>query len=339
MNAEVDSAEILNLIHGHLDRSWHAVTQDELVIKKIAFGFINRNYVIERRDGQKVLLKLYGGNVAADEADITLSMEQEILTCATWSRIGSGPKLLAVFPGGRMEEFIESHTIIPSEYQDPGIRRQLAKAIATFHSLDLPFRRPAFDFPRLLMRMFRDFVSHEKERIIRNPVFKEKNVDISRLANYDFASDLKWLKVALTEEHNRMVYTHGDLHGHNILIRSKDGTPVLIDLQESGYNWRGRDLGLFLISSVIDMSSMSVARFPFPSPEYCFAFFDDYMEQIQELALFPDIDRKGRDSNEHLMMETLMGGMASVMYVILLIMNRHEKMMTATPDLAVSTNA
>ena len=332
---EVDPADVLRLIHSHVcQQEWRQTTQEELVITKIANGFINRNYVIERKDGQKLLLKLYGGNVGADEDEVTLSIEHEILTCATWSRIGGGPKLQAVFPGGRIEEFIESHTITMAEFQEAGIRKQLAKAIATFHSLELPFQKPAFDYHHLLTRMYREFeVNNTKEDIVRNPFFAAKNVDVSAVSNYDYASDLKWLKEALKEEHHRMVYTHGDLHGHNIIIRSDNGKPVLIDFQESGYNWRARDLGLYLISSVTDLDDMTAAS-PFPSEESCFMFLNDYMEQIQELALFQDIDRNGKDSNEHLMMEALVGGMVSTMYIILLIMNRHKTMVTASSGLS-----
>jgi thiamine kinase-like enzyme len=337
---DVESADVLELIHTHLGPEWQKVTQDDLVISKISSGFVNRNYGIQRRgddDGTKLLLKLYGGNVASDEDDICLSIEQEILTCDTWSRVGDGPKLKAVFRSGRMEEFIDSHLITTSEYQDPKIRAGLAQAMARFHSLSLPFRRPAFDYHRLLQRMFRDFVTNQRETIAENPVFRQMKVDIDRVAKYDFASDLSWLKDALQPEHHRMVFTHGDMHSHNILIRSHDSRPILIDFQESGYHWRARDLGLCLASSVFTMDfTVTSASRSFPSDEYCYAFFDEYMDEVERLAFLPDIDRVGRDSNEHLMMEALIGGMVSQMYVILLIMNHHQTMLTSAPELAVS---
>lgn len=337
MNAEPEIDDVIRLIRDHLDDGWQELGPEDILIKTIASGFINRNYMIEsKRNGQKLLLKLYGGNGVADEEEITLPIEQEILVCDTWSRIGGGPKLLAVFPGGRIEEFIESHTITPTEYQDERILKQLAHAVATFHSMKLPFRKPAFDFHHLLTRMHQDFVQNERERILKNPIWLEKKMDISEVVNHDYASDLKWLKHALEPDHHRMVYTHGDLHGHNILIRSNNGQPVLIDLQESGFSWRGRDLGLLLINSVTDMNDLSHASPAFPSKEFCFTFFHAYMDQMERLKLFQDIDRSGRDSNQHLMMEMLIGGMVSVMYVILLIMNRHESMFRTSTDLAVS---
>ena len=51
---------------------------------------------------------------------------------------GLGPGLQAVFPGGRLEEFLHGHSMSWSEMRSAQFSSEIARNVALIHSLDIP---------------------------------------------------------------------------------------------------------------------------------------------------------------------------------------------------------
>ena len=90
------------------------------------------------------MVKKYGGNIFDDHAKdlihINSPMIQSLIFHEQSSR-GWGPKLYGLMDDGRVEEFVDCHTLTAEEAFTPEINRDLARALARFQSLDLPIRR------------------------------------------------------------------------------------------------------------------------------------------------------------------------------------------------------
>ncbi|KHJ75759.1 hypothetical protein OESDEN_24625, partial [Oesophagostomum dentatum] len=68
----------------------------------------------------------------------TLQLMREVAVFTTLNGHGFGPKLLGLFPGGRIEEFIPSRTLTKEEMCDTGIIASLATLNAKLNSIDMP---------------------------------------------------------------------------------------------------------------------------------------------------------------------------------------------------------
>ena len=96
---------------------------------------------------------------------------------------------------------------------------------------------------------------------------------------------------------------------------------MLIDLENTSYNIRGKDIGLlfsqFLLSNFEQGS--------FPDEDYCKEFLLEYQQETQKLGYIEDFDPKGKDSLDHLYFESLIGTLVSALCFNLFLMRYHER--------------
>lgn len=346
---EITPKEALDLITRFL-KDWRSLSPQDVVVERIKAGWINRVYTVKRiekddaSEERKILLKLYGGahgvNVDAT-AGVDLTLEAEMIVCHEWSRMGMGPKLLGVFPEGRIEEFIaDAHMMKNDDVEDPEIRRDLAITFARFHSMDLPFPKPSYDFIQILSNMVTSFRKDAEPSFRTNSVFLESGIDTNQIADYDFEGDIDFLRPLLDPNRHREVLIHWDSHTENFLIRNKPipgkMRVVLIDLQQACYNFRGKDFGLHFASLMINFREPSDIVQEFPDEDYCKALFSDYLDEVEKLACMDDIDRSGKDSLEHMLFESVVGAIVSILYFLVGFMTHHEPYTETAPEFAVS---
>ena len=350
---DLSPEEVLSITRKFFTREWSSLTPDQISVSRIKSGWVNRVYIAERTSIQdegtplveptKILIKKYGGNVTDMDAEegVQLTREEELLVCQEWARIGLGPKLYGVFPEGRLEEYIESHIMTRDDcLKDPSIRRDMASCLARFHSLELPICKEPYDFVVILERMVCNFRQKVEPSFRTNKILLERGIDTSLIGDYDFESDLKWLKNAMQPEHHRTVFIHWDTHMENVLVRNhaKEGESrvVVIDLQQACYNFRGKDLGLHLTSMMVDFTKPSERVLDFPPKDYYWPLFQEYLDEVENLGfLSRDFDRESLENPRHLLFESLVGGIVSMLYFLMGFVNEHESYVEFAPEYAV----
>ena len=275
----------------------------------------------QSKDGKRVdplagpsslLVKKYGGNVFTEQAkNFSNSSLYQSLIFYEQSVRGWGPKLYGLLEDGRVEEYVDCHTLTPEEAFTPEFSRDIAKAYARFHSLKLPLKR---DDQSILMETELALNSCKKET--KNFLASGKLQDaeliesFNRLFEFSMDDEILWLYCLLKKTKHRTVLCTMDPNYLNRLVRNqKPSDPnatrvVLIDFDLSKYADRGYDLAGHFVNRMFCWSGKDtkVSGAEYPSEEERVAFLSAYLEEAEEL--FDDFDRNSLDSLENLIQET-----------------------------------
>lgn len=111
-------------------------------------GLSNRLYICEDTTNSstcpecpsKLLIRLYGGKVCTPEEPYrTLNESGECLLFGKFGELGLGPKLFGIFEGGRLEQFIPSHTLNVDDIGNDRLRKEVSLKLARMHNVQAPF--------------------------------------------------------------------------------------------------------------------------------------------------------------------------------------------------------
>ncbi|CAH8562274.1 unnamed protein product [Schistosoma rodhaini] len=208
------------------------------------------------------LLRSCTDSIISDSVNFALLSEKRI-----------GPKLHGVFPGGRIEEYIESRPLTTQEL--PLIIEVAARHMASFHKLSMPFSKT----PSFIIRMFDKYLSQltsTPEHLHRpSPNFSSNTLSKLQSKGFSFANDGHILtepsyeearnmvyELSLIEEYNwikekfevhyaevfPIVFCHNDFQENNLLLLNDPEVEKFyrilpIDFEYSGYNYRAFDIG------------------------------------------------------------------------------------------------
>ncbi|CAI2728357.1 unnamed protein product [Schistosoma spindalis] len=232
-------------------------------------GYLNNDIISLENEPRKVLIRVYGevlrsctDSIISDSVNFALLSEKRI-----------GPKLHGVFPGGRIEEFIESRPLTTQEL--PLIIEVAARHMASFHKLSMPFSKT----PSFIIRMFDKYLSQltsTSEHLHRpSPNFSSNTLSELESKGFSFANDGHILtepsyeearnmvfELSLIEEYNwikekfevhyaevfPIVFCHNDFQENNLLLLNDPKVEKVyrilpIDFEYSGYNYRAFDVG------------------------------------------------------------------------------------------------
>jgi choline/ethanolamine kinase len=244
---------ILDLIQRMLE-IWLSITIDSIRITRLSAAMTNTVYIISNSDcnlkidePRNILLRIYGEGV-----DDILNRSDEISWFIKLSKVRAGPRLLATFQNGRMEEYIESVTLTPRMMRDPEVSCLIAKAVSKFHRLELEveadtvvlwkriesWRHEAGKSFKSLLKRFTEnnqinLVSI-LNRIKENLIFDEREFleddgkfkkHFDKLVSYQFP----------------VVPCHNDLQHGNILLNDENKI-FLIDYEYGGINYAAYDI-------------------------------------------------------------------------------------------------
>ncbi|KAK9080795.1 hypothetical protein SSX86_000553 [Deinandra increscens subsp. villosa] len=175
-------------------------------------------------DERTVLVRIYG-----EGSDIFFDREDEIRTFESISTHGHGPRLLALFPEGRVEEFIHAKTLSASDLRDPETSTLIAAKLREFHGLNMPGSKTAVLWPtvRKWLIKARSLCSEEH--------MKEFQLDI-------LENEIDALESELSKRDTDVVFCHNDLQYGNIMIEDETRTITLIDYEYASYNPVAYDL-------------------------------------------------------------------------------------------------
>ncbi|KAL5291521.1 CHKA family protein [Megaselia abdita] len=238
----------------YLTGKWKSINADDIVFRRISGGLSNFLYYVSlpvsgndnngntnpststgvvspntnitlskskrvRKDsGQKsfepkeVLLRIYG---QTHGSDLLETMVTESVVFALLSERNLGPKLLGIFPGGRIEEFIQARPLQTKQLSDYKISMRIAEKMAEIHSLEIPVSKE----PQWLWKsMDRWILSTQAilENSTNNQEFQEQ---IKQIQEIDFVKEMNWLREIILKGNFPVVFCHNDLQEGNILLK------------------------------------------------------------------------------------------------------------------------
>lgn len=85
---------------------------------------------------KEVLMRVYG-QTHGEHALEALITESVVFTLL--SERGLGPKLHGIFPGGRIEQYINARPLLTKELADEKLSRKIAQKMAAIHCMEVRF--------------------------------------------------------------------------------------------------------------------------------------------------------------------------------------------------------
>ncbi|XP_052196118.1 probable choline kinase 2 [Diospyros lotus] len=212
-----------------LASSWgDTVDMDEMKVIPLKGAMTNEVYQIKwsrndkEEDGdvrsRKVLLRIYGEGV-----EVFFDRNDEIRTFEFVSKHGQGPRLLARFPIGRIEEFIHARTLSASDLRDPEISALIAAKMKEFHDLDMPGLKKVFLWERM-----RNWLNAAKS------LSPPEEADAFRL--HCLEEEISLLERRLSRDNQSIGFCHNDLQYGNIMIDEEMNSITIIDYEYASYN-------------------------------------------------------------------------------------------------------
>ncbi|XP_020367568.1 choline kinase alpha [Rhincodon typus] len=242
--------------------AWKTLSEDEFQIRIIRGGLSNLLFQCSLPDTKScvkdeprcVLLRLYGAilqmtcnkgeskQTNQDRFDIrgADAMVLESVMFAILAERSLGPKLYGIFPQGRLEQFIASRKLETNELAIPSISAEIAKKMATFHRMTMPFNKE----PTWLFHTMEKYL----QQVMRISFTRESHVRaFHKLLSYNLPQEMEKLRFLLEATPSPIVFCHNDCQEGNLLLlentENTDQKLMLIDFEYSSYNFRGFDFG------------------------------------------------------------------------------------------------
>ncbi|CAH0549589.1 unnamed protein product [Brassicogethes aeneus] len=146
----VDMKELAaRICRDYLHGAWKSVTAQTIGFKHISGGLSNLLYhislpehVIEqgkcKSEPKEVLIRVYGQTHGEKEKALEALITDSVIFTLLSER-GLGPKLHGIFPGGRIEQYINARPLKTKELADEKLSTQIAQKMATIHSMEVRF--------------------------------------------------------------------------------------------------------------------------------------------------------------------------------------------------------
>lgn len=286
MNGEVSDQTLKKkayvLCKEFLGGQWKEISFEEFQCSEVSGGFSNTLYrcslpeniaKISKIPGQ-ILLRIYGP--IQDDPNVVVA---EAVTFMLLSERRLGPKLYGLFQGGRLEEFIPSHSLSSDEMRL--YAHLIAQELAKIHALNVPVRK----VPDLVNTNMTKWLI-DVEDVLQNDQGKYF------LSLNEYRKEIEWLTTEMAKTKSPAVYCHNDLQGGNVLYRediTQNGNPnlVLIDFEFGGYNYRGFDFANHFCEWCFDYGTMEYPHFQmkmdkFPTRQEQIDFFTIYLDQLSK---------------------------------------------------------
>ena len=306
----------LELCSGHLKDSWTSITEDDIDVVSLDGGVVNRIFVCHnKKSNEKVLIRLYGGRADSEICSRmkNISLEGEVLVFHLLEVNGVGPKLLGVFDGGRIEEYLEGTNVLSNEdYKDDMTMKFFAEKLGKMHSTYVPVSKKPCDYINIIRT---NFTKHWSALIegVKNDMSKftditEKQQKFLQLTlDYDWFRLIHWFEENINRFKGRIVFSHNDMNQGNFLV-AKDKSVTFIDFEFCGYNFRGCDIGMhFKHRTFPPKESPDQAKLKYPSEEERRKFVKWYLKEAKKN--YDPIDESIDNENHVLLEAELYGGL------------------------------
>jgi len=272
-----------------------------------------------------VILRLYGGKLIdkhMNSALINSGITDEVIVFYAMSELGYGPKLYGVFDGGRIEQFIECRLFNNDDYLNPDAIAGFARRLAQMHVLNLPMNRRHPEHETKIVKVLESFKPSLKDAIRDIETKPEFETDKSKILNFNFEDEIKWITSARPKILTRQVLCHGDLNRANCLVRDEIEDSMeklmLIDFEFSNYGRRGADISKHFSSRTYDTAKPAdkfKSGLEYPSRAEREHFAKAYSNYIS--SHYDDYDPIGIDSVNSLLSDAIFCGLASNLLAVI----------------------
>ena len=283
----------------------------------------NENEKEKDQEGPKsLLIKKYGGNILECQVVKVNSPLVQSLIFYEQSKRGWGPKLYGLMDDGRIEEFVQCHTLKQEEAFTPEMMKDIAKAYARFHSLQLPVSQEAHNLMvKILLAL--DNLRTELSRALEGDCIADPDARsaFNKLLDFPFEKETKWINSVREKVQERIVFCSLDPNYLNRLVRDRpidaDGTrTIIIDFDFSNYSERGYDLGGHFVSRALNWAGKEskCSKLPYPNESERTAFLVSYLKECEKL--FDDFDKTSLDSLENVTLEADLGALVFIAAIL-----------------------
>lgn len=289
---------ILNLCKDYLFGIWKQINIDDFDIYRPNGGvsnylfkceLTNPNLKLKSNEPSKIFVRIYGENHHKDVPN----MIKDIVIQSTMSDFKFGPKLHAIFPSGRLEEFIEARPLHPSEMLVPEINSKIAAELAKFHSLEMPFAKVSY-----LFDCCEKNIKLGKENLSSIKLNEIESQKLNEIMKFDTWGEICKLWKIIESLNCLSFFCHNDCNVGNIL--KLNDKLMLIDYEYGNYNFRGYDIGNYFCEMMFNYEVTEEPYYVydyslFPSKEVQMKFIQDYLKNFKEVTKNKNIDPSAYD--------------------------------------------
>ncbi|XP_067620764.1 choline/ethanolamine kinase [Eurosta solidaginis] len=267
----------------------------------------------------EVLLRIYGE--AHGDDDALGGMITESVIFALLSERNFGPKLYGIFPGGRLEQYLNARALLTHELAKPKISKKIAEKMAEIHVLNIPVSKEPEWMWNCMDRWLKTV-----DGILSRSDWGDKKAIVNAIKKIDFRKEMNWLQSVINKGNYKVMFCHNDMQEGNILFANPNsnntssdktngkrtthinGTVThdetyntdddddddndepdlqIIDFEYCAYNYRSFDLANHFIEWTFDYSN-PVAPFyyqrkqNYPTKEQRQRFYIAYLRKINE---------------------------------------------------------
>ncbi len=194
-----------------------------------------------------------GGGIMAAFENLVPSKEEEARFTYEYGRSGLGARVYGLFQTrdgmrGRIDEFLDARNLEPEDVEQPALRADLARGLATFHTMTgaaLPPRKPVASYYEAVDTGLRKYHGLDKLKQLS----REGGVPIDNLVDYDLAGRCAVVVAALQSLGAKTGWCIHDIQSMNILVKnnqpssSSSNRIALIDFEFVFENYRAFDIG------------------------------------------------------------------------------------------------
>ncbi|XP_019877503.2 choline/ethanolamine kinase [Aethina tumida] len=244
----------------YLNGAWKMVTSQNIGFKHISGGLSNLLFHISlpadmihdeknKKEPNEVLIRVYG-QTHGERALEALITDSVIFTLL--SERGLGPKLHGIFPGGRIEQYINARPLLTRELADQKLSMSIAQNMATIHSMEVPLHKE----PRWLWDTINRWLQICEAKMPDGlPDYVQ-----DLLQDVDMKEEAVWLKRRLEKENSPVVFCHNDMQEGNILMsrdseqqnNNEESNIYIIDFEYCSYNYRSFDIANHFVEWTYD---------------------------------------------------------------------------------------
>ncbi|XP_044738084.1 choline/ethanolamine kinase isoform X1 [Chrysoperla carnea] len=298
----------------YLHGAWKNITAEEIGFKRISGGLSNWLYHVwlpenklkdqnqnisssppeqslNEDEPNQVLLRVYG-QVHGERALEHLITESVIFTLLSERRMG--PRLHGIFPGGRIEQYINARPLTTTELSIPSISRQIANKMGIIHSMDIPISKE----PQWIWKTAERWINTVETCVVKDQKCRTQyNEQILKIKNYDLKNELIWLQQYVNNLKSPVVFCHNDMQEGNILIQQQNACTdetvtssigdndqlILIDYEYCSYNYRGFDMANHFLEWTYEYTNPEYPFFyelpnNYPTKEQQLNFIQEYIK-------------------------------------------------------------
>lgn len=249
---------VRDIVGTFLTKEWPCVDPETLTMS-YHISFANAHCIVERprpaTEGPEEALKVFIKFHMDTEANIEIfkqlapSKQREALICSAYSQSGMGARVHGFFQTedgtlGRIDEFVDARNLEPEDVEDVVIRADIAKALATFNTMDRGQSEQAVKaYYESVINGLKSYHKLDKLKALG----KEGGVNVDKLIDYDFAARLRKVVEKLEFIGGKTGLCIHDVQFMNVLVkddpREGESKVVLIDFEFAMPNYRAFDIG------------------------------------------------------------------------------------------------